>query len=87
VITLEKFLAAKTTLTEKSCKKCVKRMSASPKNRKEQNEKKKITKQNKILPCGAASFGCSGLFKMFLKTVFSLHITDCLHKTCQALQK
>jgi hypothetical protein len=36
------------------------------------------TKQNKAKkkPCVATSFGCSGHFKMFLKTVFSLYKTD-----------
>ena len=55
--------------------------------REKKNAKENKEKQNKILPCGAASFGCSGHFKMFPKTTFSLHITDCLHKRSQALPK
>jgi hypothetical protein len=75
----EKFLRGKNNTNRKIMqqRECVKRKSASRKKREREREsktKQNKTKQNKILSCGAASFGCSGHFKMFLKTVFSIHI-------------
>jgi hypothetical protein len=53
----------------------------------EREKKKAKRKQNKAKQNIAMWRRFLRLFRTFLKTVFSLHITDCLHKTSQALQK